>query len=311
MTYDLRQLTHFVQVARYGNYARAAEALGLAQPSLTRSIQALERHVGARLLDRGRAGATPTALGAELLVRVEALLKQAAETERDMQLLTGLGAGQLRIGSGAYAADISVGTAAARFSRNHPNVTIDIAIADWTALIPRLLEGEIDLAVAESSTAAEDERLEVEPLPRHRAVLFCRAGHPLLDRRQDLSVDDLEAFPFTTTSLPPRLETALANNRPRRSSSVRHRADTFELIRRLVLDTDAISPAIPSQIAADLAAGRVAVLPIEVPGLHSAYGIIRLARRTPSPATIAFIEELRQVEAEISASEVPPGTQPA
>ena len=58
MPYEFRQLQHFIEVARHGNYARAAEALGLAQPTLTRSIQALERQVGARLLDRGRSGAT-------------------------------------------------------------------------------------------------------------------------------------------------------------------------------------------------------------------------------------------------------------
>lgn len=307
MTYDLRQLAHFVEVARHGNYARAAEALGLAQPTLTRSIQALERQVGAKLLDRGRAGASPTALGVELLERAEALLRQAEETQRDMQLLTGRGAGHVSIGTGAYAADISVGTAAARLCRKHPGIRLDIAIHDWTELVPRLLDGRVDLVVAEASMVLDDERLEVESLPSHRGVLFCRAGHPLLAQGADLSVEDLAAFPFAATSLPQRLENALATDRPRTRFLVRHRADTFELIRRIVLESDAVSGAVPSQIAADLAAGRVAVLPLELPGLHSGYGIIRLARRTASPAALAFIEELRQVEAEIAAGERQPG----
>jgi len=309
MTYDLRQLAHFVEVAKCGNYARAAEALGLAQPTLTRSIQALERQVGAKLLDRGRAGASPTALGLELLQRAAAVLRQVEEVERDMQLLAGLGAGHVSVGTGAYAADISVGAAAARLCSKHPGIRLDIAIHDWTELVPRLLDGRVDLVVAEASMALEDERLEVEPLPTHQGVLFCRAGHPLLERGGDLSAEDLAAFPFAATSLPQRLEHALATDQPETRFLVRHRADTFELIRRIVLESDAVSGAVPSQIAADLAAGRVAILPLELPGLHSAYGIIRLARRTASPSALAFIEELRQVEAEIAAREAVPVAQ--
>jgi DNA-binding transcriptional LysR family regulator len=301
MALDLRQLQHFVEVAREGNYARAAESLGVAQPTLTRSIQSLERQVGGRLLDRGRAGATPTPLGDELLQRAEVLLRQAAETERELQSLTGLGAGHLRIGAGAYAADISVGAAAARLIRKHPGITIDISIDDWTRLVARMLAGDIDLAVAEASTAIDQERLEVEPLPQHKGVLFCRAGHPLLGLGSPPSLADLFKFPFVNTSFPERLERLVAKDGMHSGFSVRHRADTFELIRRIVLETDAVAGAVPAQIAADVASGRVVTLPLDLPGLHTAYGIIRRSRRTVSPAAAAFVEELREVEAEIAA----------
>lgn len=303
MTYELRQLTHFVEVARHGNYARAAEALGLAQPTLTRSIQALERQVGGKILDRGRAGAAPTALGMELLARAERLLRQAEQVQQDMEQLSGLGAGRLRVGAGAYAADISVGRAAARFARRHQGITIDVAIADWRLLVPQLLEGQIDLAIAELSSAVDDERLDAEALPRHRGVLFCRAGHPLLDRGARLKAADLADYPFASTSLPERIERALTAGLQRPGPGVRHRVDTFDLIRHLVLESDAVAGAIPSMIAPDIAAGNLAVLPLQLPGLYTAYGIIRLARRSPSPAAPAFIEVLRQVEAEIAARE--------
>lgn len=303
MVYELRHLRHFVEVVQHGNYARAAEALGLAQPTLTRSIQALEGQVGGKLLDRGRAGAAPTALGVELLSRAELLLRQAEKVQRDMHDLSGLGAGHLRVGAGAYAAAISVGTAAARFARRHPAITMDIAIADWTVLVPQLLEGQIDLVIAEASAAVENDRLDVEPLPKHRGVLFCRAGHPLLDRGAQLQPADLANHPFVSTSLPARIEQSLAAGRQRPQFGIRHRADTFDLIRHLVLESDAVAGAIPSMIAGDLAAGRVAVLPLPMPGLHTAYGIIRLARRTPSPAAGAFMQALREVEEEIAGGE--------
>lgn len=52
---DLRQLRHFVALAEHGHFARAAEAVNLSQPALSRSIQALENGLGCRLLDRGHA----------------------------------------------------------------------------------------------------------------------------------------------------------------------------------------------------------------------------------------------------------------
>jgi DNA-binding transcriptional LysR family regulator len=54
-------------------------------------------------------------------------------------------------------------------------------------------------------------------------------------------------------------------------------------------------------LADDLAARRFVMLPIDVPWLVTRYGIIQPARHTPSPSTVAFIELLKEVEAEVDA----------
>ncbi len=101
-------------LARHGNYARAADALGIAQPNLTRSIAALERSLGVRLFDRGRSGAVPTAFGRILVERAEALLRTDADLRRELQLLAALATGTLTIACGPYAAEAAVGQAVAR-----------------------------------------------------------------------------------------------------------------------------------------------------------------------------------------------------
>ncbi|MBF2952940.1 LysR family transcriptional regulator, partial [Pseudomonas aeruginosa] len=53
---DLRQFRHFVALAEHGHYARAAEAVNLSQPALSRSIQALEGQLGCTLVERGSRG---------------------------------------------------------------------------------------------------------------------------------------------------------------------------------------------------------------------------------------------------------------
>jgi DNA-binding transcriptional LysR family regulator len=77
------------------------------------------------------------------------------------------------------------------------------------------------------------------------------------------------------------------------------RVDTFALVMPVVLHSDAIGGAAPSQIRGELERGEVVMLPLELPWLKLNYGIIRLANRTPSPAAEAFMHLLREVEADI------------
>lgn len=307
MSLDLRQLRHFVEVARHRNYAQAAQSLGLSQPTLTRSVQALERQLGTRLLDRGRRGAEPTAVGRLLLARARELLHEARETEREISLLLGLDTGFLSIGTGAYPAEISVGTAVARLVQRHPGLTVDVAIDDWSQLIEQVVDGTIDLAVAELAGAEDDERLSVQPLPQHHGWFFCRAGHPLASAASP-TFDDIKRFPLASTSIPPRLQQLVSSGGGDSPAGLgRTRVDTFSLMCRVVRETDAIGMAIHPMLADDLAARRFVMLPIDLPWLVTRYGIIQPARHTPSPSAVAFIDLLREIEAgiEIAAGDAP------
>ena len=88
---DLKLVQQAVTLARYRNYARAAEALHLSQPALSRSIAGLESALGVGLFHRTRQGIEPTAFGALLLSRGGALLSDAAELERERARRRGLG----------------------------------------------------------------------------------------------------------------------------------------------------------------------------------------------------------------------------
>lgn len=305
MNIELRQCRHVLALDQHRNFARAADALGLTQPALTRSLQVLEKSIGARLFDRNRARVKPTPVGERLIERVRRLVNQARDIEQDLQQMLGLEVGLLRIGAGPYPADLSVGTALGRFVKNHPQVLVDLAAADWPALTRRVSTGEIDLAVADIGLADHDDQLVVEALPQHRIYLFCRAGHPLAGRAS-LTIDDVRSYPLVATSLPPRLDSLAAKDRrglrstlPEGTTAPEIHVDSFALVLPVVLQSDAIGGAAPSQVRDEIASGEVVVLPLELPWLKTNYGIIRLANRTPSPAAESFMQILRDVEAGI------------
>jgi DNA-binding transcriptional LysR family regulator len=240
-----------------------------------------------------------------LIERARLLVNQARDIEQDLKQMLGLEVGLLRIGAGPYPADLSVGTAVARLLQHHPTLMVDLSVVDWSELLRRVASSELELAIADTGVVQQDDRLVAESLPRHQLSFFCRAEHPLAGAAA-LTLEELRKYPLVGTNLPPQLAALAAKNRkglranlPAGVTAPEIRVDTFALARRIVMQSDAVGGAAPSQIQDAVERGELVVLPLEVPWFRTSYGIIRLANRTPSPAALAFIEILREVEMEI------------
>ena len=286
MKIQLRHVQHAVTLAEEGNYTSAAKRLHLSQPALSRSIQVLESLLGTTLFDRTSGGIVPTQIGGFVIERGKALLQDAASVEREVRLALGLEMGSLIIGAGPYPANISVGKACGLMVRDHPRLKVDVRVADWQTLVQAVLDNTLDLAVSEISTATADPRLEVEALPRHYGHFICNPQHPLVNEA-NLTLEKVQAFPIVSSSLPERCGIFTTNIR----------VDTFRLLRDIVIHSEALGLATPSQTEADERAGLISRLPLELPWMHTQYGFVRLKDRTPSPTAIAFMEKLREVEA--------------
>jgi DNA-binding transcriptional LysR family regulator len=305
MTVDLKHLRQIVAIAETGHFAKAATLLSISQPALSRSLQSLERRLGTRLFDRGQGGVVPTPTGRALLNHARALLKQAAEAEREIGLLVGRAAGHLRIGAGPYPAALSIGSAVAELVGRYPGLSVEVQVGDWDVLTPMVLDGQIDVAVAEIDPSEQDRRLFVERLPSHPGGYFCRAGHPL-SRGRGLTFQDIRQFPLAMTVLPERLRHIADREAPRPSRGGAKSAlpwihvNTFELARQIVLESDAIGVAVPDQIASEISQGLLKMLGVPLPGAYTNYGIITLAGRTLSPSAESFTAILRGVEAKIT-----------
>jgi DNA-binding transcriptional LysR family regulator len=306
---ELRHLRHALALGRYRNYGRAAEALHLTQPSLSRSIATLEEELGVRLFDRSKNGVRPTAFGELLLQRGAALLEGEAEFRREIQLLAGLELGTLCIGAAPYPVETSVGTAVARLLGAHPRLRVEVLCADADEIARRVLAGQFDVGIADPRVIAETPRLHCELLHSHPVYLACRPGHPLAGR-DDLALDDVLGYPLATTVLAGPQGAAASRGRGAgfldKASGVFTPAvhvNSLSLARRIAQESDALIPATASMLAADLAAKKLVTLDFQAPELKTEYGLITLADRSLAPATVEFVSILRTVEAEIVAAE--------
>jgi DNA-binding transcriptional LysR family regulator len=137
---ELRQLRYFVAVAEELSYARAAQRLRIAGPSLSQQIKALERDLGTRLFDRDRRAVALTPAGALLLPQVKALLDQADELRRTAAGLSA--SGPVRLGYVNWRppdlGEQVAGTA---------QLIVDAWVLPSHAQAARVVEGGLDLAI--------------------------------------------------------------------------------------------------------------------------------------------------------------------
>lgn len=294
---DLRQLRHFVALAEHGHFARAAAAVNLSQPALSRSIQALESSLGCRLLDRGPRGVSLTAHGQLVLEHARRLLAGSQALTSAVTQLANLDGGELRLGAGPYPAARLVPRALGRFAGRHPRVRVQLLIEDWLSLRERLLDDAIELFVADIRELEDDPQLRIEPLRVHPGVFFCRPGHPLLEQ-SSLRLQDLAAYPLAGTQLPASVAAAI-RALSGREQPLGVECDNFMVLKALVAESEVLSMAPWDVVAEDVEAGRLAVLqlPAGGPSQQSAYGLVSRAGRSLSPAARAMLEYVQAEDA--------------
>lgn len=147
MTMKLEQLASFEAVARLGNFTRAAEEQFLAQPSLSRQVSTLEHDLGQELFERASTGVRLTQAGEVLLPIARRMLADAEAARREMQALSGLERGRVRLGAPPTLCVSVVAEVLAEFREAHPGVALEVMEAGSHTLALALAEGQLDLAL--------------------------------------------------------------------------------------------------------------------------------------------------------------------
>ncbi|WP_329577133.1 LysR family transcriptional regulator [Kitasatospora sp. NBC_01250] len=182
---DLRQMRYFTVLAEELNFTRAARRLHIAQPALSQQVKALERRLGARLIERGSTGCTLTAVGEVVAQEARGVLARATAAEERIAAAVAGRHGRLNL---AYTRSARGGPADAlvsAFRERHPEVELRLQTG-WTAHnVTLLLAGQLDAAFVRPPLDAPE--LTCLPLGEEELLLAVPADHPLAATRSRIS----------------------------------------------------------------------------------------------------------------------------
>jgi len=185
---DLRLVRYFTVVAEHQHFGRAAEALHVAQPSLSRQIRHLEQQLGARLLDRTPQGSRLTEAGEVFLPLARALLRSADQAAAR----TRAAAQPSRITIG-YTIGLIVTPAVRQLRREHPDADVQTLHLDWNQPREALLDHRVDAVVTRLPLRTAG--LHVTILYDEPRVLLVPLDHRLAGK-ESVSIDDIADEPI-------------------------------------------------------------------------------------------------------------------
>jgi DNA-binding transcriptional LysR family regulator len=199
----LKPLRAFCQTARLGSVSRAAEALFLSQPAVTLQLQALERDMGVRLLERSGRRLTLTREGQELYALARPLVEGLDGLDGAFRSrVRGLDAGELHVAAGSSTILYLLPKIVEAFRAAHPEVRLSLHNVTGAGGLDLLRSDAVDLAVGSMLDVPTD--LSYAPVYRFEPMLITPREHPLA-HKADLTLQDLS--PFGLILPPQRLTT--------------------------------------------------------------------------------------------------------
>jgi LysR family hydrogen peroxide-inducible transcriptional activator len=190
---EVHQLRYFCAVARHGTFTRASEVEHVAQPSLSQQILKLEAELGARLFDRLPRSAKLTVFGKAFLPKAERILRELQDAKTELRDMSGNAKGEVVVGIIPTISTYLLPKLLSDFTVRHPFTTIRIIEDITPALLQRLHEGTIDLAVAALPVAGTD--LASVTLFEEKLYVVLPEKHRLASR-SSLPLSRLEGEPF-------------------------------------------------------------------------------------------------------------------
>jgi DNA-binding transcriptional LysR family regulator len=293
---DTRQLAAFCAVVERRSFSQAAEQLGVTQPAVSLQVRALEKRLGAQLLDRSGRRVEPTEAGARLYRGAQRLLaleqqvldEVAAEGDGDLS-------GALTMGASTGPAAVVVPRLLGEFQRAHPAVRVALEVHDTRMVVELVAERRLELGIV--GAAPRHRAVRFEPFAYDEVVLVCPPRHRFAGRTIDVHEltseslvvmqegagvrriveDELRRLGVRLRDLDPRLELGLQ-----------------ESVRSAVLAGYGVTFISRAAVESDLASGALAEARVEGMDGRREISLVRSAARVQTRVADAFVDFARE-----------------
>ncbi|TMV48019.1 LysR family transcriptional regulator [Paenibacillus mesophilus] len=194
---DIKTIKTFHSIVEHGSFIRAAEELNYAQSTVTMQIQKLEKDLGVRLFERGKA-VQLTEAGRMLREQSKEIVRRMEQLQLNMTDLQSGEAGSVRIGVTDPTASIRLPDLLKKFMEQYPRVKVSVAISSTPALVEQLHRDDIDFAICSVPDAAAD--FYFQPLFYEPFTLLMPEDHPLAGKTV-IRPSDLQEHRLLITSV--------------------------------------------------------------------------------------------------------------
>lgn len=286
---ELRHLEQILEICRAGGFSGAARKLQISQPTLSKSIARLETQLSLKLFERSGGAARPTAYGAFVAQRAEALLTGVASLTRDLEQLARGEEGRIRIAVGPASRlkplPQLLKLVAARFPKLHVETIQETGPGVMTAL----QDGRVDIAFGYSEHAAQYGDLIRKKMFEEAIVMVARPGHPALALRE-AGPRELLRYPMGSPNVVPSVLQWCGEMDRREAENLRaFVSDDYGLVIQRALDTDTIAIGASFLFEEHVREGRLAVISSTLDVPYSCW-MLTTAERWRSPLIKAMAE---------------------
>lgn len=308
MDFELRQLRCAVALAEHKHFGRAARAVHLSQPALSRNILELEVSLGKRLFQRAADGTRLTDEGEIFLEQARKLLAAADQMIEEVKLIRGQSRPmeEVRVGIGMYPSDLILARATARFLHQRHDVRLKLTTDVYTNIVGPLHKGELEFAVIEVTGLENDRALKFRKLAVHQGYILVRNGHPLLSGSRKANMTEVQKFPWVmpphVTSTRFRKLLAVAKSEAKGARPVPEvYVNSVPVMKKIVEHSDGWAFVTLPNVAEELRRGTLRVLPAPTNFYATNFAITWLAERPISPAADEFMEILVETDTAVAA----------
>ena len=303
-----QRLLVFTELMKTRHMGAVARQFGISQPAVSLALREVEQGVGRPLMVRTSSGLVPNALGERLSLHLRRVLVEMTRAEEEMaQLQQGI-VGQVSVGTLSLGRSWLLPQAIVRMGRTHPDIKVSTSEGSFEHLTTLLRAAEIDLIVGGLRSQDQLEGLVARPVVRSSIVLLGRRGHPCCDAIRKEGWPALErahwVLPHHDTWTRSALEAALAQQ-GLPAPKIAVETTDVTITRALLASSDLITASSPYVFKEEIAAGDLAILPLD-PGVEPRD--IGVLMRSDGIPTVACRLLLAAVTATGAAHYAPPAT---
>ncbi|HEY5307525.1 MAG TPA: LysR family transcriptional regulator [Casimicrobiaceae bacterium] len=295
------ELRVFVAVLEHRSFRKAATALHVTQPAVTKAIAGLEDMLEVKLFDRKADGIEPTVHGLAFAPHAIAIFGELRSAAQELAIVSSGAKGTLHIGTVPMPGVAFLPIAIKALVDDHPDIFVSVIEARESDLAERLRKREIEIAILRSAMFIPGDDLRVDALFEERLCVLASRDHPLATR-QRVTWRELLEHPWV---LPPA-DSPFFDHVRRSLDQLgielpRHVVESISIAFQygMVLHGAMLSFGLRSQLAFSPHKDFLVQLPVDLPSITRHVGAVTLHAREPNPLAKQLIEKIRCLIADL------------